>query len=45
MKKITKQLGISLLEVMLSLSIIAIILVMATKYFFVANRSDTTIKL
>ena len=40
MKKITKQLGISLLEVMLSLSIIAIILVMATKYFFVANRSD-----
>jgi type II secretory pathway pseudopilin PulG len=35
-----KQKGISLLEVLLSLGIIAIILVMATKYFFVANRND-----
>ena len=32
--------GISLLEVLLSLSIIAIILVMATRYFFVANDND-----
>ena len=30
--------GISLLEVLLSLSIIAIILVMATRYFFVASK-------
>jgi len=37
---IRKQKGISLLEVLLSLSIIAIILVMATRYFFVANRND-----
>lgn len=35
-----QQLGISLLEVLLSLSIIAIILVMATKYFFLASDSD-----
>lgn len=35
-----QQEGISLLEVLLSLGIIAIILVMATKYFFVANRND-----
>lgn len=35
-----KQKGISLLEVLLSLSIISIILVMATRYFFVANRND-----
>lgn len=35
-----KQAGISLLEVLLSLSIIAIILVMATRYFFVANNSN-----
>ncbi len=35
-----KQRGISLLEVLLSLSIIAIILVMATRYFFVASRND-----
>lgn len=34
------QKGISLLEVLLSLSIIAIILVMATRYFFVANNND-----
>lgn len=34
------QKGISLLEVMLSLSIIAIILVMATRYFFVASDSQ-----
>lgn len=32
--------GISLLEVLLSLSIIAIILVMATRYFFVASQND-----
>jgi type II secretory pathway pseudopilin PulG len=32
--------GISLLEVMLSLSIIAIILVMATRYFFTASESN-----
>lgn len=41
-----KQLGISLLEVLLSLSIIAIILVMATRYFFVAttnNKVNTSI--
>jgi len=35
-----KQAGISLLEVMLSLSIIALILVMATKYFHVASNSQ-----
>lgn len=34
------QQGISLLEVLLSLSIIAIILVMATRYFFVASNND-----
>ena len=34
------QRGISLLEVMLSLSIIAIILVMATRYFFTANNTS-----
>lgn len=34
------QKGISLLEVLLSLGIIAIILVMATKYFFIADRND-----
>lgn len=32
--------AISLLEVLLSLSIIAIILVMATRYFFVATNND-----
>lgn len=35
-----KQLGISLLEVLLSLSIIAIILVLATRYFFVATNNN-----
>lgn len=40
--KLSRQLGISLLEVLLSLSIIAIILVMATRYFFVANSNDKT---
>ncbi len=35
-----RQLGISLLEVMLSLSIIAVVLVMATKYFFMASDSE-----
>ena len=38
--KASFQKGISLLEVMLSLSIIAIILVMATRYFFSANTSQ-----
>ncbi len=41
-----KQWGISLLEVLLSLSIIAIILVLATRYFFVAannNKLNTAI--
>ncbi len=40
----TKQSGISLLEVMLSLSIIAIILVMATRYFFVASENQNVNK-
>lgn len=42
MKKIPQKLmkGISLLEVLLSLSIIAIILVMATRYFFVASNNN-----
>lgn len=35
-----RQRGISLLEVLLSLSIIAIILIMATRYFFVASHND-----
>ena len=35
-----KQAGISLLEVMLSLSIIAIILVMATRYYFLASNAQ-----
>ena len=35
-----KQKGISLLEVMLSLAIIAIILVMATRYFGLASRGS-----
>ncbi|MCB1827055.1 MAG: type II secretion system protein, partial [Coxiellaceae bacterium] len=38
--KIKNQRGISLFEVLCSLGIIAIILVMAAKYFFVANRND-----
>ncbi len=37
---IKKIRAISLLEVLLSLSIIAIILVMATRYFFVASNND-----
>ncbi len=44
-KKFNKQAGISLLEVMLSLSIIAIILVMATRYFFVASNSSNVNKI
>lgn len=44
-KKFNKQAGISLLEVMLSLSIIAIILVMATRYFFVASNNSNVNKL
>ena len=42
MRKIKQKLiqGISLLEVLLSLSIIAIILVMATRYFFVASNNN-----
>ena len=39
-----RQTGISLLEVMLSLSIIAIILVMATRYFFVASNNQNVNK-
>ena len=35
-----KQAGISLLEVMLSLSIIAVILVMATRYYFLASNAQ-----
>ncbi|OGT64375.1 MAG: hypothetical protein A3J38_09310 [Gammaproteobacteria bacterium RIFCSPHIGHO2_12_FULL_45_9] len=35
-----RQAGLSLLEVLLSLSIIAIILVMATRFFFVASDND-----
>lgn len=35
-----KQLGISLLEVLLSLSIITIILIMATRYFFAATNNN-----
>lgn len=45
-RSIKNQLGISLLEIMLSLSIIAIILIMATRYFFVAttnNKMNATI--
>lgn len=38
--KQTLQRGISLLEVMLSLSIIAVILVMATRYYETAHRSN-----
>ena len=34
------QLGISLLEVMLSISVIALILVMATRFFYVANNNN-----
>lgn len=34
------QWGISLLEVLLSISIIAIILMMATRYYFVASNND-----
>jgi len=40
MKQINRQRGIGLLELMLSLSIIAILLVMATRYFMVANESQ-----
>jgi len=36
-----KQRGISLLEVMLSLSIIAIVLVLAAKYFFAASNNQS----
>ena len=39
MRKTVKQLGIGLLELMLVLAIVAIILVIATRYFEVANRS------
>lgn len=34
------QAGVSLLEVMLSLSVIAIILVMATRYYFTASENE-----
>jgi len=40
MKNMKKQHGISLLEVLLSLTIIAIILVMAVRYYFVADESN-----
>ena len=40
MKRKIYQAGISFLEVLMSLTIIAIILVMATRYFFVANNND-----
>lgn len=43
LKKVSSQLkqrGIGLLELMLSLSIIAILLVMATRYFVMANESQ-----
>jgi len=45
LNRFNKQTGISLLEVMLSLSIIAIILVMATRYFFVASGNSNVNKL
>lgn len=35
-----KQLGISLLEVMLSISVIALILVMATRFFYVTSTNN-----
>ncbi|OGT52711.1 MAG: hypothetical protein A3F17_03360 [Gammaproteobacteria bacterium RIFCSPHIGHO2_12_FULL_41_15] len=38
--KMLREQGLSLLEVLLSLSIIAIILIMATRYFFVASHND-----
>jgi len=37
-----KQRGIALLEVMLSISVIALILVMATRFFYVANNNSKT---
>lgn len=43
---LSKQQGIALLEVMLSISVIAIILVMATRFFYVAsnnNKANTVI--
>lgn len=40
MKSWLKQRGISLLEVMLSISVIALILVMATRFFYVANNNN-----
>ncbi len=45
-RKASHQLGIALLEVMLSISVIAIILVMATRFFYVAsnnNKANTVI--
>jgi type II secretory pathway pseudopilin PulG len=40
MKRLLKQKGISLLEVMLSISVIALILVMATRFFYVASNNN-----
>jgi competence protein ComGC len=40
LKRVNREKGIGLLELMLSLSIIAILLVMATRYFMVANESQ-----
>lgn len=38
--RLTRQAGIGLLELMLSLAIIAILLVMATRYYGIASRSQ-----
>ncbi len=40
MKSELKQRGISLLEVMLSITVIALILVMATRFFYVASNNN-----
>lgn len=40
LKQVKRERGIGLLELMLSLSIIAILLVMATRYFMAANESQ-----
>lgn len=42
MKFYNKQRGIGLLELMLSLAIIAILLVMATRYYVITSRSQQT---
>lgn len=40
LKRVNRERGIGLLELMLSLSIIAILLIMAVRYFMVANESQ-----